>query len=178
MPPFRINIPPLTRLLLLLLVGLSLIYQAINFRHANAPSARGWIVLIPGVSIFYPWVYASSALAEENVLTMLVGGATIFYGGKYLERAWGSADFAKFMAIVTLIPLVISGILYEIAWTTSGFAPLGYDRVTTRENRLTNRIDAPVFKARSQYKQHSSLLSSNWSPSTPSPSFAAWLKSG
>lgn len=125
MPALRVNIPPLTRTLLVLLVGLSLIYQAINFRHANAPSARGWLVLVPGVSIWYPWVYASSALAEENVLTMLIGGATVFYGGKYLERAWGSADFARFVAIVTLVPMAVAGLLYQLAWTLSGFAPLG-----------------------------------------------------
>ena len=123
--PLRINVPPLTRLLLILLVGLSLIYQAINYRHQNAPGARGWIVLIPSVSIFFPWVYATSAMAEENVLTLLIGGATIFYGGKYLERAWGSSNFARFMLIVSLIPYALAAVLYEIAWKTSGVQSLG-----------------------------------------------------
>jgi membrane associated rhomboid family serine protease len=62
----------------------------------------------------------TSAFAEENILTILIGGATIYYGGKYLERAWGSSDFGKFMLVVTAIPNLAAGLLYILAYAASG----------------------------------------------------------
>jgi len=124
----RINIPPLTRVLLVALIGCSIVYQAAAYGRIRATSPGRWvpvpwITLIPQLSIFYPWVYITSAFAERNVLTLLVAAATVLYGGKYLERAWGSAEFGKFLLVVTLIPNVAATILYVIlfAITRSDF---------------------------------------------------------
>ena len=110
--PLRINIPPLTRLLLISLIGLSAIYQVTHYTAA--------IVLVPNITILFPWVYITSAFAEENLLTVLIGGATIFYGGKYLERAWGSSGFGKFMLVITVIPNAVTGLLYILAYGATG----------------------------------------------------------
>ena len=115
----RINIPPLTRALLVVLVGLSVVYQAASYRQnksADSRNPRGvpWIALTPQLSIYYPWAYITSTFAEKNVLTLLVGAATLLYGGKYLERAWGSAEFGKFLLIVVLLSNVVASCLYVL----------------------------------------------------------------
>ena len=114
--PLRINLPPLTRVLLVLIAGTSLVYQAAYYRDPAHKSSRvvtvPWIALVPQASIFYPWVFITSTLAEPNVVTLLIAGATVLFGGKYLERAWGSAEFGKFLLITTLIPNVVATILY------------------------------------------------------------------
>jgi membrane associated rhomboid family serine protease len=128
----RINIPPLTRALLVFLTGFSMIYQAASYKSSQAPQNQPdasistfasnpvpWIALTPQLSMFYPWVYVTSSLAEQNLLTMAIAGATIFYGGKYLERAWGSRDFGIFMLVVTAIPNVVAGLLYVFAFAVT-----------------------------------------------------------
>ncbi|MCJ1476524.1 hypothetical protein MMC13_005190 [Lambiella insularis] len=117
----RINVPPLTRVLLVLLLGLSIVYQAAWFRqnrvyNADRRHAIAWIALIPITSIYHPWTYATSTFAEKNVLTLLVAGATFFYGGKYLERAWGSAEFGKFLLVVVLISNFVATCLYILVF--------------------------------------------------------------
>ena len=137
----RVNIPPLTRVLLLLLVGFSLLCQIATYRARGTDNANTnanpkpnpneativpWIALSPQLSLYYPWVYLTSTFAEQNLITLLISGATILYGGKYLERAWGSAELAKFLLIATLIPNVIAAILYVAAFAVSHSAALSW----------------------------------------------------
>lgn len=117
----RINVPPLTRVLLVTLLGVSVVYQAASYRQnqsqsRNARTGIPWIALTPQLSIFYPWAYLTSTFAEKNVLTLLVAGAALFYGGKYLERAWGSAEFGKFLLVVILISNVVASCLYVLVF--------------------------------------------------------------
>ena len=113
--PLRINIPPLTRFLLILLIGLSLTYQSIRWRlQDHERELIPYLTIIPQLSLFYPWVYLTSSLAEQNIASLLIAAAIILYGGKYLERAWGSQEFGKFLLVVALIPNVISAIVYVI----------------------------------------------------------------
>ena len=122
--PLRINIPPLTRVLLVFLVGLSVVYQAASYSASKSADPKKaaiipWITLIPQLSVYYPWVYLTSTLAEKNVVTLLVAGATVLYGGKYLERAWGSAEFGKFLLVITLVPNAVATILYVLLFAVS-----------------------------------------------------------
>ena len=110
----RINIPSLTRILLILLVGLSLTYQSIRWRLPTNRDPLPYLTIIPQLSIYYPWVFLTSPLAEQNIVSLLIAGATVLYGGKYLERAWGSREFGKFWLVVTLIPNIIAVIIYLI----------------------------------------------------------------
>ena len=109
---FRINIPPCTRVLLGLLLVVSITHQVSRYLVNGHPE---FVALVPQYTIFYPWVYVTATFAEQNVVTLLIAGATVLYGGKYLERAWGSTDFGKFVLIVTVLPNVGATIVY-IFW--------------------------------------------------------------
>lgn len=128
--PLRINIPPLTRLVLVLLLALSLLTGVIRYtqwarrfgdgKHNDdntRPSAIliPYLTIVPQLSLFYPWVFVTATLVEQNIFGLVVTLATVFYGGRYLERAWSSAGLAKFLVVVSLIPNVFSFALY-IAW--------------------------------------------------------------
>ena len=108
----RINIPPLTRVLLAVLVVVSVTHQLTRQFVGGRPE---FFALIPQLTIFYPWVYVTATFAEQNLITLLIAGATVLYGGKYLERAWGSTEFGKFVLLVVLAPNVTATIIY-VAW--------------------------------------------------------------
>jgi membrane associated rhomboid family serine protease len=63
-----------------------------------------YLSLVPQLSLIYPWTFISTTLVENNIFTLGVSGLTVFYGGRYLERAWTSAEFAKFLLVTSLIP--------------------------------------------------------------------------
>jgi membrane associated rhomboid family serine protease len=119
----RLNIPPVTRGLLILLVALSFLYNLARWRRlgdpydsdATAPSLVPYLALVPAVSIFNPWTFVTATFVEQNVLTLFVNGATIFFGGKYLERAWGPKEFGKVVLVATAIPNLIAVPIY-IVW--------------------------------------------------------------
>jgi membrane associated rhomboid family serine protease len=113
MPP-RLNIPPITRILLIALVSQSLLSFAIRYRQWSEESdiVVPYIALVPQLSLIYPWTFLTTTLVENNVFTLTISSLTIFYGGRYLERAWTSAEFAKFLLMTALIPNALSfGIL-------------------------------------------------------------------
>lgn len=108
----RINLPPLTRALLALLLAISITHQVTRYIfHGIGPEL---LALIPQWSLFYPWVYITATFAEQNVITLLIAGATILYGGKYLERAWGCKEFGKFLLVVTTLPNVGATMIYVL----------------------------------------------------------------
>lgn len=121
----RINLPPLTRAILALLILMTCLNAAIRYRNwtfnPNA-SLRSrqfyapYLTLVPGVSIIYPWTILTSMLVEQDVFGFLMSGLTIFYGGRYLERAWGSSEFAKFMVLLALVPNLFCFLIYACAF--------------------------------------------------------------
>jgi hypothetical protein len=111
---WRINIPPLTRLLLVLLFGVSSIYQITRFAGWTSPGDPDFLGLIPQWSVFYPWVVITATFAEQNILTLLIAAGTVLYGGKYLERAWDTREFGKFMLVVTLLPNIAAAFIYVL----------------------------------------------------------------
>ena len=109
----RLNIPPVTRILLLLLVILSFLYNYARFRQlGDTPSQPAaapapvvpYLTLVPAVCLFYPWTFLTATFVEQNILNLFIDGTAIFLGGKYLERAWGSKDFAIVVLIATAVP--------------------------------------------------------------------------
>ncbi|KAI9834884.1 MAG: hypothetical protein M1819_002792 [Sarea resinae] len=108
----RINIPPLTRILLVVLVTQSILNMAIRYRYWADGIVNPYLTIVPNLSLFYPWVFVTATLVEQNVFTLLITGATIFYGGKYLERAWSSSELGKFLLIVTLVSNVFTATTY------------------------------------------------------------------
>ncbi|TVY55825.1 Rhomboid-like protein 19 [Lachnellula cervina] len=126
MPP-RLNIPPITRILLITLVLQSFLSGAIRYRQWSAESdvVVPYIALVPQLSLIYPWTFLTTTLVENNIFTFGIAGVTIFYGGRYLERAWTSAEFAKFLLVTALIPNIICfgtlvflfAVTGEMSWT-------------------------------------------------------------
>ena len=108
----RLNIPPLTKILLALLLAIAGSHQLNRYIFHTLPVEL--LALVPQQSVFYPWVYITAVFAEQNLFTLFIAGATILYGGKYLERAWGSAEFGKFFLVVTVIPNAWTSIIYVL----------------------------------------------------------------
>ncbi|KAJ5814666.1 hypothetical protein N7474_006443 [Penicillium riverlandense] len=119
----RINIPPATRIFLVSLLTLSLLYNIARWRQLDSTTTSSPIVpyltLVPSLFYYYPWTLCTATFVEQNIFTVLLNAATIFYGGKYLERAWGSREFSKFIAIIAVIPNVLIIPIYLI-WGAAG----------------------------------------------------------
>ena len=104
--------PPLSQALLALLFAISLVHHVLALTRSSSPSNSDFLVLVPQRALFQPWVYFTAAFAEPNIITLLLAGFTIFYGGSYLERAWESREFGKFVLVVTLISNFVASLLY------------------------------------------------------------------
>lgn len=121
----RINIPPLTRGLIIGLLTFSILNTTLRFRYSapileHNPVGVPFLTIVPKESFKSPWVIATAALVEQNLLSLAASGLTLFYGGRYLERAWGSAEYAKFILFVTMIPNLLSFITYWIWYSVGG----------------------------------------------------------
>jgi membrane associated rhomboid family serine protease len=122
----RINIPPLTRVLLAVLVFATLL----NSLLADHPTplafftriGHGWryLSLVPRQWYYAPWTFLTAAAVEQNIFGLLVTGMALLFGGRYLERAWGLPEFAKFMLIICMVPNLVVWVVYELLWAMSG----------------------------------------------------------
>ena len=123
----RINLPPLTRGILAAVIFFTLINFALR-PHADwvekvekpiigVGNGVPWLTIVPRYSVpWYPWVFALATLVEQNLLGLITTGLTVFYGGRYLERAWGSHEFTKFMLFVAMIPNILTYFLYLVGY--------------------------------------------------------------
>lgn len=107
---FRISIPPLTRILLALVVVISVVYQI--HRSWTKPGDLDFLGLVPQWALFQPWVFFTATFAEQDVFALLIAAVTILYGGKYLERAWDSREFGKFVLLMIFIPNFTATLAY------------------------------------------------------------------
>ena len=104
-------------------------------------------MLVPTTSIKFPWTLLSAALVENNALSLAISGIVIWFGGRYLERAWGSKECAKFSLFVIMIPNVFAFGIYGL-WHAITSTPLQYVLSTPMKHkyeraRLTN-IPSPT----------------------------------
>lgn len=104
--PVRLNIPPVTRILLAVLVLQSLLSAAIRYRQWTAMSeiVIPYLTLIPQLSLLYPWTFVTTTLVEHNVFTLAVSLLILYHCGRYLERAWSSREFGKFLLVTSVVP--------------------------------------------------------------------------
>ena len=124
----RINIPPFTRLILIVTIALFFIFTLGSYgKLPNLPNPRDpskplvpYLTLVPAFCVYYPWTLLTATFVERSVLSLLINLATIFFGGKYLERAWGSREFGKLVLVASLIPNVIVLPTYLIWASVSG----------------------------------------------------------
>ncbi|KAL2185244.1 DUF1751-domain-containing protein [Thermothelomyces heterothallicus CBS 203.75] len=105
MPP-RINIPPVTRITLIVLGVQSVLSAAIRYRQWTATSeiVIPYLNLIPQLSLAYPWTFLTTTFVESNIFTLSIACTALYNGGRYLERAWSSREFAKFLLITSVVP--------------------------------------------------------------------------
>lgn len=120
--PLRFNLPPITRLLLVTLVAQSVLSFAIRYGQWTESSDLRvpYMTLVPQLSLIYPWTFLTTTLVENNIFTLSITAVALFYGGRYLERAWSSPPFAKFLLIVSLIPNAICFFLYVTLYAITG----------------------------------------------------------
>ena len=129
----RINLPPVTRVLLAAIIALSLLYNIARWRLSTGssiddpttsnPSTRPtvpYLALVPSQCIWYPWTFLSATFVEQNIITLLVNGVNIFFGGKYLERAWGTQGFIYAILISSIIPNLLMVPTYIIWGSITG----------------------------------------------------------
>lgn len=149
----RINIPPATRICLVSLLTLSLLYNIARWRQIDTTGGTPatsplvpYLTLVPSFFYYYPWTIVTATFVEQNIFTVLLNAATIFYGGKYLERAWGSREFSKFIAVVAVIPCVAIIPIYLIWGAVGGSSSRSYAssfplcRPPTRSKPITTYI--------------------------------------
>lgn len=125
--PLRVNIPPATRVVLISLLALSLLYNVARWRQLDTSVGSvqstpiiSYLTLVPSLFFYYFWTILTATFVEQNIFTVLLNAATIFYGGKYLERAWGSREFSKFIVTVAVIPNVVIIPIYLIWGAVTG----------------------------------------------------------
>ncbi|KAL4875790.1 eukaryotic integral membrane protein-domain-containing protein [Aspergillus karnatakaensis] len=150
----RVNIPPATRVCLISLITLSFLYNIARWRQLDitpgtptVSPAVPYLTLVPSNFIFYPWTLLTATFVEQNIFTVLLNLATIFYGGKYLERAWGSREFTKFILTIALIPNVVMVPVYLILAAIGGGSSSGYALFSSQEctTLCTPPADSPSF---------------------------------
>lgn len=120
---FRLNVPPVTRALLLLLVLLSTLNALLRWtalgKYRMAPLPQ--LTMVPRASsLRFPWTFFTASFVEQNIVSFLISGATLFYGGRYLERAWNSAEFARFVLFMVTVPNLITYFVYYIWFALRG----------------------------------------------------------
>jgi membrane associated rhomboid family serine protease len=129
----RINIPPATRVLLISQLALSFLYNVARWRQLEVGASGEhndpivpFLTLVPSQFYYYPWTLVTATFVEQNIFTVILNAATLFYGGKYLERAWGSREFGKFILVVTLIANIIMIPTYLLWAAVTGSDVRGY----------------------------------------------------
>jgi membrane associated rhomboid family serine protease len=104
------------------LCALSFLYGFARWRHldhsagaSSQPLPVPYLALVPSQVLLYLWTLVICTFVEQNIFTLVINGATVFYGGKYLERAWGSREFGKFILVVSLASNIAMTFLY-LSW--------------------------------------------------------------
>lgn len=120
----RINIPPVTRVLLGLIIAISVLYNTARWTAIQSaaetppPTTRTATPLVPYLALvpgrFYPWTLLTSPFVEQNIVTLGINGAAVLFAGRYLERAWGSREFALVLLVTSLIPNILAVPTYLI----------------------------------------------------------------
>ncbi|OJJ82819.1 rhomboid family protein [Aspergillus glaucus CBS 516.65] len=137
----RVNIPPATRICLVSLLTLSLLYNIARWRQISSISATTgktqlttpivvpYLTLVPLRLFYYPWTLLTATFVEQNIFTVLLNLATLFYGGKYLERAWSSREFAKFIVTIAVLPNVVIVPFYLLWAAIRGNPSIGLTQI-------------------------------------------------
>lgn len=101
------------RVLLLSTLTLSILNFLASPSSAST-STRSYLMLIPNVLPRYPWTLVTAAFVERSLISLVATCTGVLFGGKYLDRAWGSREFAQFVAVVVLMSNVAAVLSYFV----------------------------------------------------------------
>ncbi|KAI8599352.1 eukaryotic integral membrane protein-domain-containing protein, partial [Dissophora ornata] len=115
------NVPPLTKSVSTAMTVMTALGLALRFRDmalarhldddasdsgpAYTAAEAALIPLLAMVPVSAPyrfWTFATASFFERNIIQFAVNTAILLGSGKYLERAWGSREFFKFLAITSV----------------------------------------------------------------------------
>ncbi|KAK9475641.1 eukaryotic integral membrane protein-domain-containing protein [Lipomyces japonicus] len=129
----RVNLPPLTKVLLAFSAVASVVVFVVRYsayialtkatpdKHIDLASIYvSYLTIVPGVSIVFPWTFLTAAFIEQNLFALLIHLGTLYYAARYCERIWGSVELARFLALVTIVPNLVTFILYILAFVFTG----------------------------------------------------------
>lgn len=127
--------PPLTRACLLVCICFSVITGALRYRSWMAQQSQSnekdglprtqlfivpYLTVVPARSAVFPWTFITATFVEQNIFTLVITLVTLFLGGGYLERAWGSAELGKFILVVSIVPNFLSFVVYIVWFAITG----------------------------------------------------------
>ncbi|GBB94612.1 hypothetical protein RclHR1_02390018 [Rhizophagus clarus] len=136
MPNLRtafINIPPTVKVIALIIIILSGLgtVQRIKQWQDNGEENEGKeptfssnilpdMALVPGYALRKFWTFLTAGFLETNLMGFIGSILIILVNGKYLERAWGSKDFLKFIGIVIIGANICTFLTYLCEYMTTG----------------------------------------------------------
>ncbi|KTW28487.1 hypothetical protein T552_01747 [Pneumocystis carinii B80] len=115
------RVPIVTRLCVCMTIVLFVFYYIIRylfyiFNYSVSLNKVGpvdpYFVIIPGISYIFVWTFFIASFIEKNIFMLFILLIMLLYGGKYLEKSWGSKSFLKFILVITIIPNLFIWILY------------------------------------------------------------------
>ena len=77
-----------------------------------------YLVLVPGISVWYPWTLLTAAFCETTLVEFLVSVVSLPLCAHYLEQQWGSVELLRFTGIVVVasnaVAWFISFVLFAV----------------------------------------------------------------
>ncbi|KAJ3289872.1 hypothetical protein HK104_007162 [Borealophlyctis nickersoniae] len=105
--PFR-NVPPATRALL---VAALVLFCAGHFlrqkSEGSAAVTTPLLAVVPGSSLLYMWTFATAGIFESSLVNLVINLLIFAGAGRYFEQAWGSREYVKAVAIISVSSYVL-----------------------------------------------------------------------
>ncbi|CAG8580378.1 801_t:CDS:2, partial [Dentiscutata erythropus] len=127
MPAWRTyftNVPPTVKTLTFSIVFVSALGALKRFhRWTENPFATNVLpnfALVPGHAIQNFWTFFTAGFLETNPASLIGSIIAMVACGKYLERAWGSKDFLKFVGIILIGVTLSTYFTYLLEYVITG----------------------------------------------------------
>ncbi|CAG8663847.1 13490_t:CDS:2 [Funneliformis caledonium] len=135
------NIPPTSKAIAFIIIcssGLGVLQnvkQWLNIGPTSPPSLSQGLALVPNSALWEFWTFITASFYETNLINFIGSVLTILGMGKYLERAWGSREFLKFIGIVMIGANICVVLTYLCEYAITG-SPFYLFRVINGMNGL------------------------------------------
>ncbi|CAG8736239.1 19646_t:CDS:2, partial [Racocetra persica] len=126
MPTWRThftNVPPTVKTLIFLIVFTSALGALKKFHSLIETSFADVLpdfALVPGHAIQKVWTFFTAGFLETDPISLIGSVITMAACGKYLERAWGSKDFLKFVGIILIGVTLATFLTYLLEYAITG----------------------------------------------------------